>query len=538
MKTYQLYLLSIFGGLLLALGWFPYGFAPLLFVGFVPLLIIEQVISDHFYKYKYFILLSCTYLSFLIWNVITTWWVTKASLGGGIMAITANTLLMTIVFLMYHKTKSRIGKKWGGLIFICYWMAFEFFHLRWDLSWPWLTLGNGFADHPRWIQWYEFTGVFGGSLWVLSSNVLIAKLLGDKFVGRAYTKTNVIWILSLLMIPILLSYVIYNCKGKFEGETKVVIVQPNIDPYNEKFNSSFDNQLRKMLKLAGVKTDSTTDYLIFPETAIQDNLWEGKLNESPSIRTLREFLKPFPKLKIVIGANSSRAFLKGETPTITARHFGDDTTSFYDDYNTGLQIDNTDSIQVYHKSRLVPGVEKMPFPFIFKYLEKYAISLGGTAGSYGTQEDRTAFVSKDKKMKTGAVICYESIYGEFVTGYVNNGAQFISIITNDGWWGDTPGYKQHLKFGTLRAIETRRWIARSANTGISCFINPLGEIEQATDYWKPAVISGKIKLIDEQTIYMRLGDYIARAAILLSALFLLYSWLIRFKVIKTSNKYI
>ena len=340
------------------------------------------------------------------------------------------------------------------------------------------------------------------------------------------------------MIPILLSYVIYNCKGKFEGETKVVIVQPNIDPYNEKFNSSFDNQLRKMLKLAGVKTDSTTDYLIFPETAIQDNLWEGKLNESPSIRTLREFLKPFPKLKIVIGANSSRAFLKGETPTITARHFGDDTTSFYDDYNTGLQIDNTDSIQVYHKSRLVPGVEKMPFPFIFKYLEKYAISLGGTAGSYGTQEERTAFVSKDKKMKTGAVICYESIYGEFVTGYVNNGAQFISIITNDGWWGDTPGYKQHLKFGTLRAIETRRWIARSANTGISCFINPLGEIEQATDYWKPAVISGKIKLIDEQTIYMRLGDYIARAAILLSALFLLYSWLIRFKVIKTSNKYI
>ena len=536
MKIYQLYLLSIFGGLLLAFGWFPYGFAPLLFVGFVPLLILEKVLSEGKYKHKYFILLGCTYLSFLIWNVITTWWVINASLGGGIMAMTANTLLMTIVFLMFHKTKNRIGEKWGSLIFICYWMAFEFFHLRWDLSWPWLTLGNGFADHPKWIQWYEYTGVFGGSLWVLASNVIIAKLIGNKFEGKEINKSKVIGVICLIVLPVMLSYTIYYWNGKYEGTTKIVVVQPNIDPYNEKFNGSFDNQLRKMLKLAAMKTDSTTDYLIFPETAIQDNLWEGKLKESPSIQTLKEFIKPFPKLKMIIGANSSKAFNKGETPTITARQFGDDSTSFYDDYNTGLQIDNTDSIQVYHKSKLVPGVEKMPFPFLFKYFEKYAISLGGTAGSYGTQEERTALVSKDKKMRTGAVICYESIYGEFVTGYVINGAQFISIITNDGWWGDTPGYKQHLKFGALRAIETRRWIARSANTGISCFINPAGEVEQATDWWKPAVISGQIKLMDKQTFYTRFGDYVARAAIYLSLLFLLYSWLIRFKIIRKQKE--
>lgn len=534
----------------MAFGWFPYGWAPLLFVGFIPLLIIEQVIADHNYKHKFFILLGCTYLSFLIWNVIVTWWVKNASLGGAAMAILANTLLMTIVFMLFHKVKRRIGEEWGSYLFICFWMAFEYFHLRWDLSWPWLTLGNGFANHPHWIQWYEYTGVFGGSLWVLSVNCILGAAYDLKFTSgknyskieltsNKYSKNKFRAVIPLILLPVLASYIIYYFQDKDEnGSTNVVIVQPNIDPYNEKFNGPFELQLQKMLKLASLKTDSTTDYLLFPETAIQDNLWEGKLEQSSSIQAIKDFLKKYPKLKIIIGANSSRAFKKGETPTITARNFGDDSTSFYDDYNTALQMDNTDSIQVYHKSKLVPGVEKMPFPFIFKYLEKYAISLGGTAGSYGTQEDRTPFVSKDKKMKTAPVICYESIYGEYVTEYVTNGAQFISIITNDGWWGDTPGYKQHLKFGALRAIETRRWIARSANTGISCFINPLGELEQETEWWKPAVISQSIQLKDNLTFYARFGDYIALAAIFISLLMIIYSWLIRFKIIKKPSEII
>ncbi len=543
MKIVQLYLLSILGGVLLAMGWFPYGWTPLLFVGFVPLLTIEQIISTNHFRHKYLLLLGCTFTTFIIWNIITTWWVKNASLGGGAMAIIANTILMTFLFLLIHNVSNRIGRRWRSIVFICFWMSFEFYHLRWDLSWPWLTIGNGFANHPNWIQWYEYTGVFGGSLWVLVVNLMVAGFIGLKnnqdkkqiFKSLSFKKAKTLGVLiPLLALPFILSYTILHFRSDNEKEkvkVVVVVVQPNIDPYNEKFNVSFDTQLRKMLKLAALKTDSTTDYLLFPETAIQDNLWEGKLDQSASIQTLREFVMPFPKLKIIIGANSSRSFGKGETPSITARTFGDDTTTYYDDYNTAIQIDTSDSIQVYHKSRLVPGVEKMPFPFLFKYFEKYALSLGGTAGSYGTQDDRTNLVARDTKVKTAPVICYESIYGEFVSEYITNGAQFISIITNDGWWGDTPGYKQHLRFGALRAIETRKWIARSANTGISCFVSPMGEIQQATDYWKPAVIGQQIGLNNELTFYVRYGDYIARTAIYITLLLILYSWLIRFKVI-------
>ena len=119
------------------------------------------------------------------------------------------------------------------------------------------------------------------------------------------------------------------------------------------------------------------------------------------------------------------------------------------------------------------------------------------------------------------VICYESIFGEYVTGYVQKGAELIFIITNDGWWKNTPGYKQHMSFARLRAIETRRSIARSANTGISCFINQRGDVSQPTGWWVDAAIKGTINANDEITFYVKYGDYIARISLFVSALLLL-----------------
>ncbi len=559
MKSYKLYLLSLLSGLLLTFAWFPHGFLPLIFIAFVPLLFVEQAVSNHSQKYKSLILFACCYLTFLTWNVLVTWWVKNASFGGAAMAILCNSLLMTIVFLLFHKTKKRVGEKYSALIFISFWLAWEYFHLNWDLSWPWLTLGNVFADTPSIIQWYEYTGVFGGSLWILIVNYLVFKLTikqnqspfsvsisgseggGNGFEqsrGMFFFKSKVkifITVSVVIIIPIIISIFICGLFGKNITQQpkgiEIVIAQPNIDPYYEKFNGDFDAQIIKMLELAARKVNQETEYLILPETALAENSWEDQMEQSSSIQLIRKFLKSFPHLKIVVGASSSIMYRPGDQLSITARKFPD-SNDYYDAYNTALQIDSSNTIQIYHKSKLVPGVEKMPFPFIFKHLENFAIDLGGTAGSLGTQEDRTVFKSTEGDYATAPVICYESIYGEYVAEYINNGAQFISIITNDGWWGDTPGYKQHLKYGALRAIETRKWIARSANTGISCFITPLGEIIQPTQWWVPAVISQKIQLTNEQTFYVRFGDYIAKAGIYLAILFLIYYWLIRFKIIK------
>jgi len=531
-KTYKLYLLSLLSGLLLSFAWFPQGFVALVFIAFVPLLLIEQTVASNPEKYKSLLLFACSYLTFFIWNILVTWWVKNASFGGAAMAILCNALLMTLVFMLFHKTKKRVGGKYAALIFITFWLAWEYFHLNWHLSWPWLTLGNVFADTPSWIQWYEYTGVFGGSLWILTINCLLADIFIKREKSQKLKVRRGALALVLIIVPIILSLFVGFFANKFwKGEIDIVIVQPNIDPYYEKFNGNYDEQVIKMLQLASQKVNDQTEYLILPETALPENIWENKMEESSAIQLLRKFLQRFPNLKIVVGASTAKIYQYGEDLSSTARKFGG-SEDHYDSYNTGLQIDSSNTIQIYHKSKLVPGVEKMPFPFIFKYLEDFAIDLGGTSGSLGKQDERTVFISPNSNYSTAPVICYESIYGEYVAEYINNGAQFISIITNDGWWGNTPGYKQHLKYGALRAIETRKWIARSANTGISCFINPLGEISQPTEWWQPAVISGKIQLSNEKTFYVHFGDYIAKAAVCLALLFYIYSLLFLFKILK------
>ncbi len=165
---------------------------------------------------------------------------------------------------------------------------------------------------------------------------------------------------------------------------------------------------------------------------------------------------------------------------------------------------------------MVPGVEKMPFPNQLHFLEKFALDLGGTSGSLGMQDERTVFVSKNGPGKVAPVICYESIYGDYVGQYIRNGADYIFIMTNDGWWGDTPGYKQHLLYGRLRAIETGKSIARSANTGISCFINQRGDITQPQDWWTASAIKETLYSNEGTTFYTRHGDYIANAMVVLS----------------------
>jgi apolipoprotein N-acyltransferase len=156
------------------------------------------------------------------------------------------------------------------------------------------------------------------------------------------------------------------------------------------------------------------------------------------------------------------------------------------------------------------------------------INIGGTSGSLGVQAEPENFTGPGGA-KVAPVICYESVFGEYVSKYVQKGAQLIFIITNDGWWRNTPGYKQHLSFARLRAIETRRSIARSANTGISCFIDQRGEISQATNWWVPASINGTLNANSAMTFYVKHGDYIARVALFMTIVLLANLLVVRIK---------
>ena len=506
--------LAIATGVLLWAAWSPNGFAPLLFIALIPLLFIEEKITKAKRNGATVSLFKWSYLSLFVFNLLTTWWIYFASDWGMAMAIILNTLFMATVFQLFHITRLRLGDKIGYLSLILYWTAFEYLHLNWSLSWTWLTFGNGLAAFYGWIQWYEFTGVLGGSLWILLSNVFLFSIIKAP---QHYNYKKLFAWLMLIILPVCLSKIIesqYNVNN--QKQKSVVVVQPNIDPYNEKFSGmSSRDQLNKMLQLASTVVDSATDYVVCPETALPDGIWENELQTHPQIVTIRAFMQGYPKLNFITGLVSNRLYTSTEEHPATARKFTDE-DAYYDSYNTGMQLDSSKRIQLHHKSKLVIGVETLPFPF----LEKIAINLGGASGSLGTQPSPSVFFSADS---TGVapVICYESIYGEYVTEYVKKGAQAIFIITNDGWWRDTPGYHQHSEYARLRAIETRRDIARSANTGISCFINQLGAIAQPTKWWTDDVIQQNIHLNTKLTFYVKYGDYLGVIAAVGSMLLLL-----------------
>ncbi|MFD2147735.1 apolipoprotein N-acyltransferase [Mucilaginibacter antarcticus] len=192
-----------------------------------------------------------------------------------------------------------------------------------------------------------------------------------------------------------------------------------------------------------------------------------------------------------------------------------------DNYSTAINIENSGTVQFYHKSKLVPGAESLPFENTLSFLKPVFAHLGGVTGTYTKQEQPSVLYSASG-IGVAPVICYESIWGEWVAKSVGKGAQFIAIITNDGWWENTSGKDQHLDYAKLRAVETRRWVCRSANTGISAFINQRGDIVQQSQWWVKAALKQDINLNSELTFYVKHGDYIPKTASLLAVLGMLF----------------
>lgn len=515
-------LYSVLAALFFWLAWPMQDISILIFICFVPLLLLEDGLKLDYNSSS--LLFRYTFFSFTLLNLACNYWIWNASAIGMIIAVLLNAFLMSLVFLAYHFVKKRTNYFLSSVFFISFWIAMEYFNHHWDFSFPWLTLGNAFANNVKLIQWYEYTGVFGGSFWILSVNFLLYKAINDYHIGKYKTYRiikNLSFPIAIILVPILISLSLFSNYIEKTNPSNIVIAQPNIDPYREKFSGlSEQAQLHRLIHLSDSVAQNNTEFFIWPETALQNNLPEETLESNDLILNSRLFLSKYKNGNILTGADTYKTYTSEET--ITARKFRTGECC-YDAFNTALLIENDPGIQIYHKSKLVAGVEQMPYPKLFKFLEPLALKMGGTFGSLGTQEARTVLYTKSD-IGVAPVICYESVYGEFVAEYIKNGAQFIAIMTNDGWWGNTAGYKQHASYANLRAIETRRSIARSANTGISSFINQRGVVIQQTEYWKMDALNGNINLNEKITFYVKHGDWLAYSISLLSILILAYSF--------------
>ncbi|MEO1516692.1 MAG: apolipoprotein N-acyltransferase [Bacteroidota bacterium] len=513
--------LSVASGVALSLGFPPLPTTFLMFIGFVPLLLVEREVSESASGHDRRRVLRYAYNAFFIWNVLTTYWVTNTAFIAGVVAILANGLLMCIPFLLYHQSRFAISRNLQGLAFIVYWITFEYLHMHWQLSWPWLTLGNAWSEFPSLVQWYEYSGVFGGSLWILWANLLFFRMAEQKWLEKqSIAKSALGQVAALILLPALVSLFWYASYEETGETVETVVVQPNFEPHYQKFKVAQADQLRRFLQLSeGAVTDSTY-YIVYPETSF-GRIDTSRMMSSSAVRGLRQFVDKYSNLHLVTGLSTHKIYKEGEplSPAHRVVEGRDGKTVYWESYNSAHQFTSGEpKIDLYLKSRLVPGAEFFPYYDYLFFLSPIADALDG-ALILGTQEERSVFPSE--RASIGPIICYESIYGEYVTEYVRKGASILFIGTNDGWWDDTGGHKQHLRFASLRAIECRRSIARSANTGISALINQRGDILQPIQYGETAAIRGDLHLNTKNTFYVIWGDLIARLAIFASIILLL-----------------
>lgn len=510
--------------MLLVAAWPDAGFTPLIFVAWVPLLLLADQEEN---KIRFFLF---ALLSMFIWNAGTTWWIWNSTAPGAIGAIVANSFLMAIPLWGFHTFKTKYGDRVGLISLIAFWLTFEYVHLNWQLSWPWLTLGNVFAKRIEWVQWYELTGVSGGSLWVLSGNVMLFLLIKATKKLRVPTAVGT---LAILLLPIVLSFFVRPDKVDEKATTNVVIVQPNVDPYNEKHvAASTEGQVQRLIDLSEKNIDANTKLVLWPETALPVAVWQEQVQQSPQYAPVFEFANRHPDLTLQTGIETIKNY-GTEKATNTARKNESDGT-YYDVFNAAVVIKAGEPLQFYNKSKLVPGVETLP-DFLL-WLGPIFEQFGGTAGGYGHDKEAIAFKVTGNPYITAPIICYESIYGEYTTNYIKKGANLLTIMTNDGWWANTPGHKQHLDYARLRAIETRKWVARSANTGISAVINSNGDILEKRPWDEVGTIKYAIPAIDGETFFVRNGALIFGLALFVMTALLAYHFIMILKKRFIGNK--
>ena len=541
MKKKQLFLIASLTGILLALAWPTFGFAPILFIALVPILWVENHIADNKEKFSKFAVFNYSFFAFLIFNLLTSYWIVYATFFG-LFAPFLNAFLGGLVFQIYHNIKKILfNNSKGFFVLPILWISIEFLHHHWELTWPWMTFGNGFSTMPIMVQWYEYTGAFGGSLWVWITNYFAYQTIKQigindkvgklKLISKKLFTTNLLKFALIIIIPISLSLIIWT---SFEEEKNapvdVVVLQPNLEPYDETKMLSNNQIVNLLISLSEQKADQNTSFILAPEGCLEERIWEDQIQDNYNLAKLSNFISKYPKAQMIVGSFSRRLQTEEER-TEASRKIEFAPLPYYSVYNSAIQIKQDNNFNLYHKSKLVPGVERLPFKkYIGKILD-FAIKLGNLpVGTLAVDDNHNLFESESSKVKITTPICYESIYGEFVAKRVREGAGIIFIITNDSWWRDTQGYKQHASYASLRAIETRRPIARSANTGTSCFISPKGEVSQKTKFWTQDVIKASLVPQTKITFYVKYGDYIARICLFSSIIIILVGIVYKIKL--------
>lgn len=495
-------LLLILSGILTGISFtpFPFPFTLFLFVSFIPyLFVIER-------RKSLLEVNQASYLFFFVFSLITIYWVgswqSKADpflmMGGGVLIFFYPVVLL-INSSLFFLSQNILGKEKSFWLFPIFWVTGEYILTLTDLKFPWLTLGHGLAKFTTFIQIADIVGAFGLSVIVLYINVLVFHALKNFSINRKAFHKYLSATLILILIPFIYGLIRINEEqNSNEKKIKVGVVQPNLDPWEKWELGGVENILKNYIELSEKCTQQGAKLIIWPETALPVYLLSGTYSDV--VDSIYSFLR---KNNSYLLTGMPDYIIHYNNPPEDAK-LSKAGNFYYSTYNSILLFSpNTYEIQRYGKMQLVPLGEKVPFvealPFLADWF-KWNVGLSG----WNVGKDTTVFkfiISPYDTVKLAGLVCYESVFPNFVSEFSKKGAQFFAVVTNDSWYGNSSGPYQHKEFAALRAIENRRAVVRCANGGISCLINKYGITEYETSMFTRTSFVVDVFLNDEKTFY-------------------------------------
>jgi len=508
-------LLLILSGIMLGIGFppFPMPFPILLFFSFVPYFYVvekRQTLAG---------INRATYLTAFVFNVITIYWVGSwqkqadpfLMISGGLLLF-ANPLFFLIPSTLLYFAGRSLPNRQVIYLLPFFWGAYEYLYMLTELSFPWLTLGNGLANFTAFIQISDAIGVIGLSLLVIYINIFLYKA----FTNIKVSKKKFIYysVTAIIIFIMVLGYGFYKFSAFKETDKtiRVGLIQPNLDPWGKWEGGNLNELTQSYISLSQQAVSKGAKLIVWPETALPVFLLDGSYENI--VDSIYTFLRK-NNVYLITGMPDVRYYFKGDKmpPDVVK---GEQENSYYTIYN-GILLFAPDSwrVQRYGKIKLVPFGERVPFVDTFPFLGdliKWGVGISGwnigrnTANfsmPYLTRQSSNNKIFQSDSIHITSLVCYESIYPYFVTNFVKRGAELITVVTNDSWYGKSSGPYQHKDISILRAVENRRTVIRAANGGISCVIDPLGRTKILSELFTKTYIVADVSLEDTETFFTK-----------------------------------
>lgn len=507
-NTTLIFILPVFTGIVLGISALPSQLYYFNFIAFLPLLISAKITITRDNPFLMFVgQLLIVLVVFYLW--VGHWVLQTANLGfliGFVILIPFLALVSPYILLL------KSGNKFASLYFISAWLVVEMVQSVSPIGLPFYNLGNSLGANPKIIQWYEFTGSAGGTLWILATNFLTYSL-GEKLLNhRQKLAKQIALVFGVVCIPLIISFLIFNSYKENGIRSEVLIIHPSTDNHDVKYRINIYELMDIYLTIMQPQLTEKTEYVVLPETAITNAGWISEYNRNLVFQHFREKTVQFPNLKLITGAITYEAIPNVEKiknyKKIPGIRYSEKYLTWYYTYNAALQIEQNQATQIRVKEGLVPYQEFAPYPTILPYISPVGIDFQFSK----REKNREVFINENG-IKTAAMICYEVVLGNLFYKAARNGAEAFFVLLNEGWYSDPKVPQQFLQLSIVRAIENRRNIAHSSNMGISAFINQRGEVIASTESKQPDFLKQEISFNKSKTIYTSVGNYIGIAAI-------------------------